>query len=387
MNGPDWRLAVKISFALSLFLLPVFIRETHLRIVTMFVVYVSAVAAAYIFLKRFTDRQAAKDREAESGRFTDALQVLEPITDLLQKKAQVIPVLTGQLTEVIQQTEEAALDIGGRFMNIVSRARAQAKEASNAYSTFAGDEEAGEALLELSKKAILDVIEGMREIASVVEETLQGMELIIEDAENIRKIVTEIEYIAEQTNLLALNAAIEAARAGEHGRGFAIVADEVRKLSERSNSAADEIKMLINKVETDMKGIYEKTEKSATESNDLSAKSEAVVEDTLKKIDDVMNDAKSQLNGLTTETETLAKDINSIVISMQFQDITRQRIEHVIEPLQSFKEEIERILENIRSMSEKARTREGGAINTADWLEDMYTMESERLVMKNTLDG
>ncbi len=387
MKRPDWRLAAKTSLALSLFLLPALIRETSLRIIVTLVVYVSAVAAAYFLLKRAAEMQEKKEREAGGERFTDALHILEPVADLLRKKAQAIPVLTGQLTEVIQQTEEAALDIGGRFMNIVSRARAQAKEASAAYSTFAGDEEAGEALLDLSKKAILDVIEGMRGIAAVVEETLQGMELIIEDAENIRKIVTEIEYIAEQTNLLALNAAIEAARAGEHGRGFAIVADEVRKLSERSNSAADEIKMLINKVESDMKGIYSKTEKSATESKDLSAESEAVVEDTLKKIDDVMTDAKTQLNGLTTETETLAKDINSIVISMQFQDITRQRIEHVIEPLQSFKEEIDGILGRISEMSEKARRLEGGMTETADWLEEMYTMESERLVMKNTLDS
>lgn len=59
--------------------------------------------------------------------------------------------------------------------------------------------------------------------------------------------ISIIDDIAYKTNLLALNAAIEAARAGEHGRGFAVVAGEIRKLSERSQLAAKEIGLLIEK--------------------------------------------------------------------------------------------------------------------------------------------
>ncbi|TCV95233.1 methyl-accepting chemotaxis protein [Biostraticola tofi] len=72
-----------------------------------------------------------------------------------------------------------------------------------------------------------------------------SMNEISVSAGEIRDIIGVIEGIAFQTNILALNAAIEAAGAGERGRGFAVVAAEVRTLAQRSDTAAKEIKALI----------------------------------------------------------------------------------------------------------------------------------------------
>lgn len=81
---------------------------------------------------------------------------------------------------------------------------------------------------------------------TVVEQVIATMESIDASSRKIVEIISVIDGIAFQTNILALNAAVEAARAGEQGRGFAVVATEVRSLSQRSASAAKEIKNLIN---------------------------------------------------------------------------------------------------------------------------------------------
>ncbi|MGY4829827.1 methyl-accepting chemotaxis protein [Sphaerotilaceae bacterium SBD11-9] len=79
----------------------------------------------------------------------------------------------------------------------------------------------------------------------IVDQVVRVMGDITDSARQIRDITGVIDSIAFQTNILALNAAVEAARAGEQGRGFAVVAAEVRTLSQRSASAASEIKRLI----------------------------------------------------------------------------------------------------------------------------------------------
>lgn len=344
--------------------------------------------AAIVVLIRMVRKQESDVEAREEQLQKEALAVIEkqiaPCAQTMSDRAKLIPVFTKQLRDVIDQTENAALSMGESFMGISERANALAGTAGEAFRMFAA-EGGGESMTEVSRRTMIGVIESMNSIVPTLREALEQMETIIQQTRGIGQIVTEIEGIADQTNMLALNAAIEAARAGEHGRGFAIVADEVRKLSDRSNSAASQIRKNTIAVERDVTRIHANFHAVCDASAEKSKTAEDEVSQALQNIDDTVRTAGERMNALSTDTEAIAREIGNIVVSMQFQDITRQRIEHVIEPLERLKEELDGMAQKTQSMTSKMQAFE--VHHGAEWLEQMYTMESEREAMRKALEA
>jgi methyl-accepting chemotaxis protein len=359
-----------------------FIGGTVMRLSSTVLAVIALTALLCFLYRRNVARALSGQLNSETGHYDDIEESITNMAHMMYKNSRVLPVLVKQLAEVIQQTEEAVLDVGEKFMGIVSQARSQAQSASSSLADIAGAEErGGGTLIEVSKNSLLAVMANLRSVNDSAQQNLANLELIISDTGSIRDVVDEIEYIADQTNLLALNASIEAARAGEYGRGFAVVADEVRKLSTRSTSAASGIRRLVRKVEKDLKEVYSVTEERSTESNQRASEAETILARTFQELDGQMHRAGSELERLSSETESLARDISGIIITMQFQDITRQRIEHVMEPLTEIAAEFEQVLGTIKNISDKIRIWENRECLSS--LEDRYTMESERRAMSD----
>lgn len=148
---------------------------------------------------------------------------------------------------------------------------------------------------------IVEMDDSMQQLSTSMGETVEEIERLAANAEEINETMTLIKEIAERTNLLALNAAIEAARAGEYGKGFAVVADEVRKLAESTQDSAEDITEVIVHLNNSVGEIKNKALQSRTLTNTSKEKT-ALLQDTTKSLDlkahetsDVVNHASERL--------------------------------------------------------------------------------------------
>ena len=152
----------------------------------------------------------------------------------------------------------------------------------------------------------------LQNLQSTNKDVVSAMEEIMESSKKIEGIITLMNDIAFQTNLLALNASVEAARAGEHGKGFAVVASEVRKLAHRSSKASTEIGVLI---QTSLERI--------NSGRNLVKDGEQGMDDMRTKIDNMLNNLKSEsdsnLNGILTSVKEVSEVMENIKVASEEQ--------------------------------------------------------------------
>ena len=159
-------------------------------------------------------------------------------------------------------------------------------------------------------------------LANEMNVAMQEVEGLANSSEKIGSVLEVIRSIAEQTNLLALNAAIEAARAGEAGRGFAVVADEVRNLAKRTQDSVEEIRQVIEGLQSGTKEVVSTMHSSHRQAQGSVEQVEQAVA-VLQRISQavsVITDMNLQIASAAEEQSSVAEEINRNVASIR--DVT-----------------------------------------------------------------
>ncbi len=235
-------------------------------------------------------------------------------TDQLASASEQLSQVTDQSSRQVEkqkvETEQVATAMNEMATTVGEVAR-NAEQAAAAASE--ADSQAGE-----GRQVVEETIASIQAVATALEGAGEVIEGVRAGSETIGTILEVITGISEQTNLLALNAAIEAARAGEHGRGFAVVADEVRTLSQRTQSATEEIRQMIENLkqgvgdsvaamDTSRSGANEAVERAGSAGEALTQ-----IEQAVARITEMNAQIASASEEQTAVTEEINKNITNI---------------------------------------------------------------------------
>ena len=291
-------------------------------------------------------RDIAKENQ---GRQIETL--LRRWMEVAQSYSQSLASLKRQIQSVIKQTETATNTIGNSFQAIINKASVQAGHAMDLLQGTQGTREDNKPyslqdFIRTSDEMLNRMADEVVRVAKLSVRMVGDLDEVQARTQAIDGFLLDVERLADQTSLLALNADIEAARAGEHGRGFSVVAQEIRKLSQRSHEFSKRIREHMKAVKTGLNSTYGNMRILSAADMDHALRIKAEVGELTYQLVEKnreVTETGSRINAISKE---LAQDVQNVVISLQFHDITSQKLSQMFEPLEALRPMLYHLIED-----------------------------------------
>lgn len=368
-------------------LLCIFQMLYHFTIVSMLILILFTIAYIIFYYMGITNgRKDARTGDAvsrEAGAENIAEKEKVDIAPLVKNKIIIFPVLTEQLKAVINQTDTAAEGLITAFMGINRQAKKQLKSVQELFGNIS--EQSGRNTLFETQQELQEIQNNFSSMVTFFDKSITMISDVVNQLGKVDQFALKIKKIGHMTNILALNAAIEAAHTGEAGSGFKVIASEINALSRDSSSSISEIAEITEKLTSNVNSIKNELESVNRDTIEIGKRTDTLFNTAMGKIGDTLRDAAAKMSSIAEDAEVLNKDISKVVVSIQFQDITRQRIEHVITPLETLQKEITALVQSTEN-GENGTTQPSLSSDDSE-LMGHYTMESERDILRKVKEN
>ncbi|GMR17779.1 MAG: hypothetical protein BMS9Abin33_0172 [Gammaproteobacteria bacterium] len=290
--------------------------------------------------------------------------------------------LRQKIADVIKTTEEATDTIAQSFQAVINKAAIQARQAMELLEGTQGaaDNEGPQSLrdfIRISDERLNKMADEVVRVADLSVHMVRNLDGVQNRAQSIDGFLLDVERLADQTSLLALNADIEAARVGDYGRGFAVVANEVRRLSQRSHVFSRGIRQHLTGVKSGLNKTYGDMRALTAEDMEHALKIKDEVVKLTQSLEEKNREVEETVGDINIISREIAQDVQNIVISLQFQDITRQQLNSMLDPMDELRKSLSGLIEETVNLNRDLRKGRSGDERWLERMKEGHTLEAE----------
>ena len=235
-----------------------------------------------------------------------------------------------ELEQLNRDTEQEFLRIGGQVGEFLKTVSLMSSDLTALADLVSGEQG------QRASEALTGVLDQSKQMGARSEEGGRLLEKMRQEAGRLRQTLSHFSGTVATFHSLGLLTRIETARLGNAGADFGNLAEEVRLLARnvqtRVESALDTAAELIPGIE----GALEEVSALQEGQSKNLPRVISQVADSLSAFQEMQREAHDASLRLSAAYGEISEAFKRLIVSMQFNDITRQQVEHVIDVLRHF---------------------------------------------------
>ncbi len=268
-----------------------------------------------------------------------------------------VPLADSIIRAVPSKTEEAAFAVLEKFM-VVRNASSDAAEAARKLRVSLEDDSGESSLHRTAERSRLSVREErsvIQNLSRFLRENREHLTAMSAEIEAGLGLLSSITEITERSKLIAFNMSIEAARIGEKGRGFKVIITELHRLNEQTFEFSRKVAEMLGRFREYNELLCNNMEEKAGAVISQADKGMQATESAVESLIASANESVTLTKQVALMSESIDRDLDTVLEALQFQDITRQMIEGASDILSRLRETIDETLSHNPALIDRSR--------------------------------
>ncbi len=229
------------------------------------------------------------------------------------------------------QTEDAFLSVGSQLQNIYTRTMSISDNLTQVMNNFSSD---GQSQLTAKMRQITETsARFLGNFDTTSRYAVDHLGSVMQIVDELPATLKEFDRLVSQLRIMGITTRIETERLGLHNMGFEHLADEVTTLGESISKKAKEVQVSIRTIFGFVKVNEQNLVRLRSKHQGLQISVARNMNEDLQLLGEKHEVLVNVVENITRQSEDSVHSVNTIVGAIQFHDITRQQIEHVIDAL------------------------------------------------------